>query len=249
MIGVGRRATRHHAHQVASHDRIGVSATGASLRLAAERIDAGTFRRDLYYRLSVFPVHIPPLRERPEDIVPLARHFLALLEKETGARTPGLSREVVHYLTAKSWRGNVRELQSSIERAVIMSEGSLLTSADFRKLDRWTDAPVRPCSTNRGELDQFAASTGAQAYNWTDLPEGGIIRLAAQRNDGGVSITVENSFDPDTPSSLKTGLGLDNIRQRLSARYGTDASIAVRTDGNRFSVKLRLPAQQNGISA
>jgi two-component system, LytTR family, sensor histidine kinase AlgZ len=82
-----------------------------------------------------------------------------------------------------------------------------------------------------------------------NLPEGGIIRLAAQRNDDGVSIMVENSFDPDTPSSLKTGLGLDNIRQRLNARYGTDASIAVRTDGNRFSVKLRLPAQQNGAKA
>ena len=82
-----------------------------------------------------------------------------------------------------------------------------------------------------------------------NLPEGGTIRLAAQRNDDGVSITVENSFDPDTPSSLKTGLGLDNIRQRLDARYGTEASIAVRTEGNLFSVKLQLPAQQNGAGA
>jgi hypothetical protein len=81
-----------------------------------------------------------------------------------------------------------------------------------------------------------------------NLPEGGVIRLAAQRNDDAVSITVENSFDPDTPSSMKTGLGLDNIRQRLNARYGADASIAVRTEGNRFSVKLRLPAQQIGAS-
>ena len=82
-----------------------------------------------------------------------------------------------------------------------------------------------------------------------NLPEGGVIRLAARRKDDVVSITVENSFDPDTPSSLKTGLGLDNIRQRLNARYGIDASIAVRTDGNCFSVNLRLPAQQNGATA
>ena len=147
-----------------------ISATNAPL---AQRIDASAFRRDLYYRLSVFPVHIPPLRERLEDIVPLAHHFLQLLGEETGARTPGLSREVVHYLTAKSWRGNVRELQSSIERAVIMSEGSLLTAADFRKLDRWTDAPVAPSSTNVGELDQFAALR-VQTHNWTQLPEQGI---------------------------------------------------------------------------
>ena len=82
-----------------------------------------------------------------------------------------------------------------------------------------------------------------------NLPEGGTIRLAARQNEDKVSITVENSFDPDTPSPLKTGLGLDNIRQRLNARYGTDASIVVRTKDNCFSVNLQLPAQQNGASA
>jgi two-component system NtrC family response regulator len=148
-----------------------VSATNAPL---AERVDAGAFRRDLYYRLSVFPVHVPPLRERLEDIVPLAQHFLQLLAKGTGTKAPGLSREVVHYLTAKSWRGNVRELQSSVERAVIISEGSLLTSADFRKLDRWTDATLAPPSTNFGKLDQFAAPTPVQTRDWTQLPEEGI---------------------------------------------------------------------------
>ena len=118
-----------------------LSATNAPL---AERVESGSFRRDLYYRLSVFPVHVPPLRQRPEDIVPLAHLFLQRMEKESDAKTPGLSREVVHYLTAKSWRGNVRELQSSIERAVIMSEGSLLTSADFHKLDRQADLTAPP---------------------------------------------------------------------------------------------------------
>ena len=110
-----------------------ISATNASLQ---ELADTGTFRRDLYYRLSVFPLHMPPLRERLEDIVPLAEHFLSqLASRGGGTKVPGLSREVVHYLSARSWRGNVRELQSAIERAVILSEGSLLTSADFRRLE------------------------------------------------------------------------------------------------------------------
>jgi signal transduction histidine kinase len=82
-----------------------------------------------------------------------------------------------------------------------------------------------------------------------NLPEGGVIRLNAQRNAGAVSILIENSFDPDSPSSLKTGLGLDNIRQRLNARYGEDASISISTEGDHFSVRLRLPAQQNGAPA
>jgi hypothetical protein len=82
-----------------------------------------------------------------------------------------------------------------------------------------------------------------------NLPEGGVIGLSVQRSQDSVSIVVENSFDPDAPSSLKTGLGLDNVRRRLDARYGADASVSVRTEGNQFSVHLRLPAQQNGERA
>ncbi len=79
-----------------------------------------------------------------------------------------------------------------------------------------------------------------------NLPEGGVIGLSVHRAADSVSIVVENSFDPDTPSALKTGLGLDNVRRRLHARYGDDASVMVGAEGNLFSVKLRLPAHQNG---
>src|SRR5882757_2874192 len=79
-----------------------------------------------------------------------------------------------------------------------------------------------------------------------NLPEGGVIGLSVHRDADSVSILVENSFDPDTPSKLKTGLGLDNVRRRLHARYGDDASVSYGANGNVFSVKLRLPAQQNG---
>ena len=82
-----------------------------------------------------------------------------------------------------------------------------------------------------------------------NLPEGGVIRLSAQRNADAVAIRVENSFDPESPAPLKTGLGLENIRQRLNARYGNQASIAVETDGCSFLVNLRLPAQSNGVGA
>jgi len=77
-----------------------------------------------------------------------------------------------------------------------------------------------------------------------NLPEGGVIALNVQRKGTSVSIVVENSFDPDTPSKLKTGLGLDNVRRRLQARYGDDAGVSYGANGNLFSVKLRLPAQQ-----
>jgi len=79
-----------------------------------------------------------------------------------------------------------------------------------------------------------------------NLPEGGVISLSAHRNLNTASIVVENSFDPETPSSLKTGLGLDNVRQRLHARYGNDADVTIRTENARFSVRLRVPMENNG---
>jgi DNA-binding NtrC family response regulator len=109
-----------------------IAATNASL---PERLATGAFRRDLYYRLSVFPLYIPPLRERPQDIVPLAEHFLHQLGAEVGKKVPGLSREAVRYMTSRSWRGNARELKNAVERAVIVSNGNLLTSVDFRTLE------------------------------------------------------------------------------------------------------------------
>jgi DNA-binding NtrC family response regulator len=109
-----------------------LAATNASLE---DRVKRGQFREDLYYRLCVFPLHVPALSQRSEDIGPLAVHFMKRLEGQVGKAVPGLSREAVRYLTTRPWRGNVRELQNAIERAVIVSHGNLLTSADFRTLE------------------------------------------------------------------------------------------------------------------
>ncbi|HVN87196.1 MAG TPA: sigma-54 dependent transcriptional regulator [Candidatus Binatia bacterium] len=173
-----------------------ISATNADL---VERVEAGTFRRDLYYRLSVFPLHIPPLRERADDIVPLAHHFLRDIESETGKKSPGLSREVVHYLTARSWRGNVRELQSAIVRAVIMSEGSLLTSADFRRLDREC-APGRPTQ-----------------HQLIQLPEDGID--LPQLNRSLVVQALERTRHNVSSAARLLGLNRPTLRYRMK-KYG-----------------------------
>ncbi|MBC8427751.1 hypothetical protein H8D98_00670 [bacterium] len=82
------------------------------------------FRNDLYYRLAVFPVPVPPLRERKEDIPLLAEHFLNLFATEMGIPTPALSQEALAALTSYSFPGNVRELKNIIERALIESGGT-----------------------------------------------------------------------------------------------------------------------------
>jgi DNA-binding NtrC family response regulator len=105
-----------------------VAATNRDLRTAAE---AGEFRRDLYFRLAVFPIHIPALRERGDDVILLARHFAAQFGKELRKREAALSDEAVAALRAHRWPGNVRELENAIERACILADAPALTPADL----------------------------------------------------------------------------------------------------------------------
>ncbi|MDQ1560014.1 MAG: hypothetical protein QOD32_3074 [Pyrinomonadaceae bacterium] len=105
-----------------------VAATNRELRQAAE---AGEFRRDLYFRLAVFPVEIPPLRERGEDVVLLARHFAAQFGKELRGREATLTDAALATLAAHAWPGNVRELENAIERACILADASALDARDL----------------------------------------------------------------------------------------------------------------------
>jgi transcriptional regulator with PAS, ATPase and Fis domain len=100
-----------------------VAATHRDLRAMVE---AGEFRLDLYYRLNVIRVHAAPLRERPEDVVPLAEHFIAMFNQRAGRRVEGMTSQAAAALTAHPWQGNVRELSNAIERAVVLSSSSML---------------------------------------------------------------------------------------------------------------------------
>lgn len=100
-----------------------VAATNRNLQAAVE---AGTFRQDLYYRLSVFPIEVPPLRQRMEDIAPLSQHFLDLSCSELGREPLRLTRQHVDGLMRHDWPGNIRELKNVLERAVILSSGRQL---------------------------------------------------------------------------------------------------------------------------
>src|SRR5262249_876487 len=105
-----------------------VAATNKDLRAA---VDRGEFRGDLFFRLAVFPIDIPPLRERGEDTVVLARHFAAALGKDLRGREATLSDASVQALRAHRWPGNVRELENIIERACILADSSELQPADL----------------------------------------------------------------------------------------------------------------------
>src|SRR5437870_1376098 len=94
-------------------------------------VDEGRFRRDLYYRLSVFPINLPPLRERREDIHPLVIHFLEHYKQRTGRFVSGISKPALSALITYEWPGNVRELENAIERAVIIASGRQIELEDL----------------------------------------------------------------------------------------------------------------------
>jgi two-component system nitrogen regulation response regulator NtrX len=118
---------------VGSSTRIRVDARvlAATNKDLPEEIRAGRFREDLYFRLNVVPIFVPPLRERPEDVQLLADHFMALLAREYGRRPKTFEAEAVAVLRRYGWPGNVRELRNLVERLMIMVPGEVVTAADL----------------------------------------------------------------------------------------------------------------------
>src|SRR5205085_7118198 len=116
-----------------------IAATNQSLE---EEIAAGRFREDLYYRLNVVPIFLPPLRERREDIADLARYFLDRYSEANRREAPVLTEDVLQKLRGHDWPGNVRELENCIERAVILADGQALTPELL--------LPPAPMPTRRG---------------------------------------------------------------------------------------------------
>lgn len=154
-----------------------IAATNRDLEKA---VGEGRFREDLFYRLSVFPIEVPPLRERGDDIVQLASHFLERACMELGHRSLTLSRQQAALLKRYEWPGNIRELKNVIERAVILSQGKVL------RLDL--------AMANILETERNAAKTGAPAETATIMTEADFRDLerknmlsALQRTDWRVS--------------------------------------------------------------
>lgn len=111
--------------------KVDIRIIAATNRDLTGMIKEGSFREDLYYRLSVIPIMIPPLRERSSDIIILAEHFVSHFAKQSGKEVKRISTPVLDMLLAYSWPGNVRELENVIERAVVLSEGNVIHGYDL----------------------------------------------------------------------------------------------------------------------
>ena len=111
--------------------KVDVRIVAATNRGLEEEVRAGRFREDLYYRLAVFPIHIPSLHERPEDIVPLAEHFLKRYAQREGKPRCVFAPEALASLRAYDWPGNVRQLENEIQRAMVLAESEAPIGAEY----------------------------------------------------------------------------------------------------------------------
>ncbi|HEX4105879.1 MAG TPA: sigma-54 dependent transcriptional regulator [Rhizomicrobium sp.] len=111
--------------------KVDVRIISATNRDLGEMAEEGGFRKDLYYRLNVFPITMPSLRERPADIAPLAKHFIARFAAEENKSVAGLTAEAAQMIERFSWPGNVRQLENTIFRAVVLCDGPVLGLSDF----------------------------------------------------------------------------------------------------------------------
>lgn len=130
--------------------KVDVRLIAATNKDLVEMVGRGVFREDLFYRLAVIPIYIPALRERQEDIIPLANHFMNVLARKYGREKPRLNQEVLEALLSHTWPGNVRELRNLMERLVILCSGREVTLADLPRHLRSGFRPVLHAAENSG---------------------------------------------------------------------------------------------------
>lgn len=138
-----------------------VRVVATSNRDLKQEVAAGRFREDLYYRLNVFPLHVPPLRERPGDIVPLANFLLARAARRTDLAVPRLARAACEALSAHRWPGNIRELDNVMQRALVVCSGPLIEAGDllFETLGP-ASSPAGAANADRDTEEEDAESLG-----------------------------------------------------------------------------------------
>ncbi|HKW11624.1 MAG TPA: sigma-54 dependent transcriptional regulator [Gemmatimonadaceae bacterium] len=179
-------------------------------------VNAGRFRQDLYYRLNVFPISIPPLRDRREDIPVLAQRFAARAAAEAGKEIQGFEPEALELLCGHEWPGNVRQLQNAVERAVILSTDETLPVHLFASL-RATTAPDEDASAAPAQTAQpnGVASTGAHVLA---LPSLDLMEVERRVIEQALSLTKGNR----TRAAQMLGINVRTLRRKLNGGGDTD---------------------------
>ncbi|HWV37459.1 MAG TPA: sigma 54-interacting transcriptional regulator, partial [Vulgatibacter sp.] len=171
---------------------IDIRVIAATNQNVEEAIAKGTFREDLYYRLNVVSLHLPPLRERGSDVEVLARWFLAGFAKEFGSTVRGFTPDALGAMRRYAWPGNVRELENRVKKAVVLADGPLISASDLELHPEKLD-PVMPLQQAKEEFQRryinevLERNGGNRAKTARDLgvdPRTIFRHLEAERGEG-----------------------------------------------------------------
>ena len=209
--------------------KVDVRIIAATNRDLGQMAKTGSFREDLYYRLNVFPVMVPSLRERTGDIAPLARHFIERFAAEENKPVSGLTPQAASLLESFNWPGNVRQLENTIFRAVVLCDGALLDVCDFPQiaaalgvdtLVRQNSMPVSAAhggvapALPAGSAFSLSATDGSGHIRKFEELESEIIRMAIARYDGHMSEVAR-----------RLGIGRSTLYRKLK-EFGLEPDLA-----------------------
>ena len=177
---------------------VDVRLVAATNRVLETEVKEGRFREDLFYRLNVIPIQIPPLRERADDIPLLVEHFIAKFNKRLNTEVEGVSPDALAALLAHTWPGNIRELENLIERSVLLTEDTILTMGDLPGLT--------PSNLGRVEAPPDAEEMGLKEYVrvYTTKLERARIQRVLEEEDSNV-----------TRASKKLGISRKSLQMKM----------------------------------
>jgi DNA-binding NtrC family response regulator len=198
--------------------RVDTRVIAATNQFLEDEIAAGRFRDDLYYRLNVVPIFLPPLRERPEDILALARHFLFRYSEENRRDAPELTPELEKILLAHDWPGNVRELENCIERAVVLSAGKGLTPEILAPAER-SPKRWRPLRGQDGGLDTLMQQLVRAAIQTVPAQEGRLYERVVRGVEGELLEQVMQASDGVlVKAAARLGINRNTLQKKISAK-------------------------------
>jgi DNA-binding NtrC family response regulator len=211
--------------------RVDIRLISATNRDLIEMVRSGKFREDLYYRLNVFPVLLPPLRNRMEDVPDLVRHFVARFAAEEGKAISAISDEAMRLLTSYSWPGNIRQLENAIFRAVVLADGSLLGVEEFPQIASIVDGfeatiPPAPREPRPEPMPEGPAMIGGE-----------IPMLATPGTGRGLGVSV---FGDSGEMRRLEDVEADMIRMALSRYDGHMSEVARRLGIGRSTLYRKV---------
>ena len=218
--------------------KVDVRLVAATNRDLSAMVASGAFREDLYYRLNVVSVEMPPLRERKEDIIPLAMFFVKKFAGELKKKIDGIDPEAQKMLLRYNWPGNIRELENSVERAILMTEGQFITSEDLRL----------------GEAATAGVTSTREASALVKIPPSGVPLEEIERSALMEALKMSNWVQKDAAELLGISPRVMNykiktLRHRVS-RAGADrwspqqASRWAQVDSRQAKVQSQVPGRR-----